>query len=75
MGWQPIETAPNEDGFLHVRGVWVYSAQTGRKLYFDACAGYLEGGDFLASDGEDHGWRPEDYSYWMPLPPPPTGDA
>jgi hypothetical protein len=70
--WQPIETAPKEDGHMHLRGVWVFSAQTGKRMYFDVCAGYLECGDFLSSDGEDHGWRPEDYTHWMPLPEPPA---
>lgn len=70
--WQPIETAPNEDGLLHIRGLWVFSAKNRKPLYFDAVAGYLECGDFLAADGDDPGWRTEDYDHWMPLPPPPT---
>jgi hypothetical protein len=70
-GWQLIETAPKEDGVLHVRGLWVYSSLTGDPIYFDACAGYLEDGDFLKSDGEDYGWRHDDYTHWMPLPAPP----
>jgi hypothetical protein len=74
MKWQPIETAPNEDCLVHLRGVWVYSATSKARLYFDICAGYLECGDFLSADGEDHGWRPEDYTHWMPLPAPPQED-
>jgi hypothetical protein len=71
MEWQPIETAPKEDQVLHARGVWVHSNATGNRLYFDVCAGYLQDGDFLAADGDDYGWRPEDYTHWMPLPEPP----
>ena len=33
--WQPIETAPKEDRVLHVRGIWLHSAVTGNRLYFD----------------------------------------
>jgi hypothetical protein len=73
--WQPIETAPTDEGVLHVRGLWVYSVITGRPLYFDVCAGYLEGGAFrgafVSAGGDDYGWRPEDYTHWMPLPPEP----
>jgi hypothetical protein len=72
MSWQPIETAPSEDHVPHVRGLWVYSAQTGCALYFDMCAGYLQCGDFISNGGEDYGWRPEDYTHWMPLPEPPA---
>ena len=71
MEWQPIETAPDADGIIHVRGVWVHSSQTGKRMYFDARAGYLESGDFVCADGDDHGWRPEDYTHWHPLPKPP----
>jgi hypothetical protein len=73
--WQPISTAPTEDGVLHVRGVWVYSHSTGKPLYFDVCAGWLEGGDFISPDGEDHGWRPEDYTHWCPLSEEPEPEA
>ena len=69
--WQPIETAPDEDGVLHVRATWVHSATTSNPLYFDVCAGYLSEGDFVSASGDDHGWRPEDYTHWMPLPEPP----
>ena len=69
--WQPIETAPKCDGVAHIRGVWVHSATTRKRMYFDVCPGYLESGDFIAMDGEDYGWRPEDYSHWMHLPEPP----
>ena len=71
--WQPIETAPQDDGVLHVRGLWVHSSITGKRLYFDACAGFLSEGDFLAADGDDHGWAPDSYEYWHPLDMPPEG--
>ena len=69
--WQPIETAPENEGVAHIRGVWVHNATTKKPMYFDVCPGYLEDGGFIAIDGEDHGWRPDDYSHWMPLPQPP----
>jgi hypothetical protein len=68
--WQPIETAPNH--VLHVRGVWVNSAATGNRLYFEANAGYIdEGGYFITSSGDECGWMPEDFTHWMPLPEAP----
>jgi len=69
--WQPIETAPENEGVAHIRGVWAHNATTKKPMYFDVCPGYLEDGGFIAIDGEDHGWRPDDYSHWMPLPQPP----
>ena len=75
MEWKPIETAPNEEHVPHVRGMWVYNAHTGKPLYFDMCAGYLEGGDFVSVSGDDFGWSPEDYTHWMPLPEPPKEDV
>jgi hypothetical protein len=71
MKWRLIKSAPKEDGVLHVRGVWVHSATTGDRLYFDACAGYLEDGEFVAADGEDHCWQADDFTHWTPLPPAP----
>jgi hypothetical protein len=71
MKWQPIETAPTEDGVLHLRAVWVYSHSTGKRLYFDICAGCLNEGEFESMSGDDYGWRPEDYTHWTPLPAPP----
>jgi hypothetical protein len=68
MEWQPIETAPKDDGVLHVRGLWVYSAKSGDSLYFDACAGYMQDGDFVTACDDQYGWRPEDYTHWIPLP-------
>ena len=70
--WQPIETAPDDDGLLHVRGVWVHDRASGKRLYFDAVAGYLEDGEFVTASGDHYGWRPEDYTHWMPIPPPPA---
>jgi len=72
LAWQPIETAPSENHVLHIRSLWVYSALTGSALYFDMCAGYLENGDFISPSGDNCGWRPEDYTHWMPLPAPPS---
>jgi hypothetical protein len=71
MNWQPIETAPTEDGVPHVRGVWIYNADTGNPLYFDMCAGYLEDGCFVVPCGDDYGLHPDDYTHWVPLPKAP----
>src|SRR6056297_726154 len=50
--WQPIGTAP--EGEPHVRGMWVYNAQTGKPIYFAANAGYVDDdGDFVSMDGDD----------------------
>lgn len=71
MEWKHIKTAPNEEGILHIRGLWVYSNSTGKQLYFDACAGYVQDGFFVAANGDDWGWKADDFSYWIPLPEPP----
>jgi hypothetical protein len=72
LEWQPIDTAPQDDGVLHVRALWVYSSSTKKPLYFEACAGVVSDGDFVSISGDDYGWRPEDYTHWMPLPEPPA---
>ena len=71
MEWQPIETAPKD--VLHVRALWVYSAQTKRPVRWEAIAGYFddETGEFCDHDGNSP-WRADDYTHWMPLPKPPT---
>jgi hypothetical protein len=71
MKWRSdMNKAPTDE--LHVRGVWVHSASTGDRLYFEAVAGYVdEDGFFVNSTGEECGWRPEYFTYWMPLPEPP----
>ena len=69
--WQPIETetAPEEP---HVRGLWVFSAQTKKPLYFCADIGYVnDDGVFVCMDGDDvFGWSADDYDWWAPLPLP-----
>lgn len=68
--WQPIETAP--EGEPHLRGMWVYSAATGRPIYFAVNCGYIdEEGDFVGMEGDDEfGWSPDDYDFWAPIPLP-----
>lgn len=67
--WQPIETAPDEPGYLHMRGVWVCCVYTGMPLYFAADVGWLtEDGEFELPSGDDTGWRAEDYDWWCPVP-------
>lgn len=70
MEWQPIETAP--EGEPHVRSMWVYSAHTGKPLYFAANCGYVDDdGCFVGMDGDDDfGWAADDYEWWAPLPMP-----
>lgn len=68
--WQPIETAPTD--VPHIRGLWVYRAKTGERLYWQTDAGVVEHGDFILSDGDGSGWMASDYTHWMPLSEPPT---
>jgi len=77
-GWQPIETAP-EDGSTHVRGLWVRCARKDAEpfYYWESDIGSIsDEGEFLSSNGDDFGWRADDYTHWMPEPkpavPPPT---
>ena len=73
MEWQPIETAP-KDGTGHVRGLWVHSAKTGKAIYWEAIAGYVnDDGDFVDHDSNAP-WRADDYTHWMPLPAPPDSE-
>lgn len=73
-GWQPIETAPRD-------GTHFLATAIVRNIKTDAR--WWETHVIWADDetGEvhpecDHGWsRIEDYSHWMPLPPPPAIDA
>lgn len=71
-GWRSIDTAPDNEGEMHLRGVWVFCInQHGEKYpaYFQADCGYLnESGDFLSTDGDDFGWAAEDYDWWAPIP-------
>jgi hypothetical protein len=57
---------------LHIRGMWVYSSDSGERIYFDAVVGFVDDdGDFIMPCGDPCGWRAEDFEYWMPLPKPP----
>lgn len=73
MEWRTdIENAPDT---AHLRGMWVHSHATGLPIYWTADAGYVDGdGDFCHIGGDQTGWRAEDYTHWMPLPPPPKGE-
>lgn len=69
MNWKPLETFTDEIG-LHVRALWVYSAATGKPIYFSADCGYLnDDGVFVNSCGEDDfGWQADDYDWWCEVP-------
>lgn len=69
--WKPIETAP--DDVAHVRGLWVYSAETKEPMYWQADCGCVSiDGDFIGSNGDNFGWQAGDYTHWTPLPEPPS---
>ena len=70
MNWQPIETAPR-DGTGHVRGLWVHSAKTGKPIYWEAIAGYVNDDCEFVDHDSNAPWRADDYTHWMPLPAPP----
>ena len=70
MKWQPIETAP--EGEPHLRGMWVYSAMTGKPVFFEVHCGFIDDeGVFVCMDGtDDFGWSSEDYDFWAAIPLP-----
>lgn len=77
-GWQPIETAPQDDT-RHIRGLWVRHAPKGVEptYYWEAHIGHVtDEGCFDVAHGDDAGWEPDSYTHWMPEPkpavPPPT---
>jgi hypothetical protein len=71
--WRAIETAPGVDGPLHLRGLHVFSSSTGKYLYTDCVAGLVDEYDrFITPSGDDTGWSPGYFEFWMPLPPLPT---
>jgi len=66
-GWQPISTAPTD--VPHIRGLWVYSADTGKPIYWQADAGVVnDRGEFVCTAGDDFGWSADDYTHWAALP-------
>jgi hypothetical protein len=74
MKWQPIETAP-KDGTFHTRGLWVTSFRgtPHERTDWQQFNGIIDDdGDFVDPDWDEcFGWNAEDYTHWMPLPPPP----
>lgn len=78
--WQPIESAPTEEGVLHLRGLWVHTLNNQGKsvpVYFQVDCGVLnENEEFVSMSGDDFGWSADDYDWWMPVtqsvPPTPT---
>jgi len=70
--WSDISTAP-KDGTPHLRGMWVFSAATGKPVYFEVHCGYMddEEGAFVTMDGyDDTGWDADDYDFWAEIPQP-----
>lgn len=74
-GWSSDMDAAPKDGTLHLRGLWVHSAKTGKPLYWQVDAGGYDDGEFTGPHGDDFGWSADDYTHWMPLPSPPKGET
>jgi hypothetical protein len=73
-GWFRIDDPENPPPeFPHLRGMWVYSSQTGKPLYWTADAGYIDGdGEFCYTCGDVTGWSADAYTHWARIPPPPV---
>jgi len=72
--WRPIDENTPTDA-LHIRGMWIYSAETGLPFYWNSeCGSVSDDGDFILTSGDESGWRSEDYTHWTPLPQPPEAD-
>ena len=69
MEWQPIETAPKDGsqfiGGLYVR-CWNHARDTARLEWEQHVISYNN------DEEMDCGWSFNDFTHWMPLPPPPT---
>lgn len=69
--WQPIETAPADEYILCAANVT--HNKTGKSWWeMHTISIDSETGEITADT--DAGWAVEDYTHWMPLPPPPSGD-
>jgi len=78
MEWKPIEEASKEDaermqgGAFHYRGMWITDKRVDGLRRFETQYGRLDGGgDFVDEYSEDLGWPPEEYDFYLFLPPPP----
>ncbi len=73
--WLPIESAPRD--VFHFRAITVRNSTTGT-TWWDHYYGHIDDyGDFVDEEGNDFGWRAEDYDLWCPanlpeLPPLPS---
>lgn len=68
MKWHSTKHTPAPADRIHVRGLWVYSAETGKPIYWYAIAGFVddETGEFSDSDNNTP-WRADDYTHWHDL--------
>ena len=76
MKWQRIKDTPAPRGRLHVRGLWVHSAETSKPLYWDSLAGFMddETGEFRDHDNNTP-WNADDYTHWHDLGAIPAPEA
>lgn len=90
VGWMPIETAPKDRMFIggYFNQPWAESHREGRivkcwwqpefEAFISSCREMTMHSGYSFEDGTKrklHSPDIEEVSHWMPLPPPPSGEA
>lgn len=71
MEWISVKDEPIPEQKNVLAGLWVNDRESD-DFYFERDVIYIDGGDVGNVQGESTGWPIEEYTHWMPLPPPPT---